>query len=87
MFPVDPDNKRTSNYSSSITTRREQFREDVAERDGRTCLLSNLQDILCGAVHLLPHSKGDRVSMLLLLSVCPWNFSPSAVYCDLYPTP
>ena len=85
MFPIDPDIGRTNIASSVATTRRARFHDDVAERDGRTCVLTGVDEEFCDAVHLLAHSKGDRVGYSYLLSICP--FSPSAVHCDLYPTP
>lgn len=61
MFPVSPGVGRTNITSSNTTSRRAQFRDDVAERDGRTCVLTGLETGFCDAVHLVPHSKGDRV--------------------------
>ncbi|TFK17470.1 hypothetical protein FA15DRAFT_577254, partial [Coprinopsis marcescibilis] len=58
MFPVDPKIGRT-HTTSSATTRRFQFRSDISERDGGTCVLTGMDDIFCDAVHLLAHSKGD----------------------------
>ncbi|KJA25549.1 hypothetical protein HYPSUDRAFT_37543 [Hypholoma sublateritium FD-334 SS-4] len=61
MFPLDPDIGWTTTSSSGATTRRAQFRDDVAERDGMTCVLTSLPEGLCDAAHLLAHSKGDMV--------------------------
>lgn len=69
MFPADPNIARTMITSSVATTRRSQFRSEVAERDGHECVLTGLNEVLCHAVHLLAHSKGDTV--LLLLSIYP----------------
>jgi len=59
MFPVDPKVVRTNITSSVSTTRRGQFRDDVAARDGGTCVLTSMARRHCDAVHLLAHSKGD----------------------------
>ncbi|KAF8889519.1 hypothetical protein CPB84DRAFT_1837553 [Gymnopilus junonius] len=59
MFPVDPNMTRTNVTSSDATTRRAQFRSDIAERDGNECVLSRFRGVYCDAVHLLAHSKGD----------------------------
>ncbi|KAJ3516063.1 hypothetical protein NLJ89_g1358 [Agrocybe chaxingu] len=60
MFPVDPNITRTKIASSGATTWRDQFRDDVKERDGGMCVLTRLPQQLCDAVHLLAHSKGDQ---------------------------
>jgi hypothetical protein len=59
MFPIDP-HGRTCITSSVQTTRREHFRDQVAERDGN-CVLTGLEERSSDAVHLLSHSKGDTV--------------------------
>ena len=74
MFPVDPDIGRTSITSTVATIRRARFRDDVAGRDGRTCVLTSMQGGYCD----LARSKGDRVC---------YSFLIIAVHCDLYPTP
>jgi hypothetical protein len=61
MFPVDPDMGRTNVTSSAATTQRDKFRDEVAVRDGRKCVLTRLEETLCDAVHLLAHSKGHMV--------------------------
>lgn len=61
MFPIDPTGGRTHVTSSVSIRRRNDFRDDVAERDGRRCLLTGVEEIFCDAVHVLPHSKGDEV--------------------------
>ncbi|KAF5371991.1 hypothetical protein D9615_008140 [Tricholomella constricta] len=60
MFPVDPDLERTESFTSSIpTTRLAHFIDDVKERDGSTCVMTGLDEILCDAAHLLAQTKGD----------------------------
>jgi hypothetical protein len=61
MFPADPNTGHTHITSSVATTRRAQFRDGVAERDGRECVLSGMEETSCDAVHLLAHNKGDAV--------------------------
>jgi len=61
MFPVDPDIGRTQVTSSVHTARGFQFHDAVAERDARRCVLANMSERNCDAVHLLAHSKGDTV--------------------------
>ncbi len=61
MFPVDPHIVHTHITSSVLTTRRGPFRDEVAERDGRRCVLSGWDAKYCDAVHLLAHSKSDTV--------------------------
>ncbi|KAI0256499.1 hypothetical protein BJV78DRAFT_1081731, partial [Lactifluus subvellereus] len=60
MFPLDPNLANTRTVTSSRTnTRRDDFRADVEERDGRSCVVTGAPHIMCDAAHLLPHSKGD----------------------------
>lgn len=61
MFPVNANIAHTTITSSCATTRRAQFHNDVAERDGKTCVVSGRTERFCDAVHLLAHSKGDEV--------------------------
>lgn len=61
IFPIDPGGGHTHITSSVSTPRRNDFREDVAERDGGRCLLTKLEATYCDAVHILPLSKGDEV--------------------------
>ena len=68
MFPVDPDIGRTHITSGVTTTRRTRFHDDVAERDGRTCVLTGMIHGVCDAVHLLAHSKGNEVCYGILYS-------------------
>ncbi|KAJ2918912.1 hypothetical protein MD484_g1500, partial [Candolleomyces efflorescens] len=63
MFPLGPTTTRRTSVTSSssgVTTRRARFREEVGERDGYTCVVSGLPGFACDAVHLVPHSKGDK---------------------------
>ena len=60
VFPVEPHILRT-HTTSSPTTRRETFLEDVAERDAALCVLTGMDGIYCAVAHLLTHSKDDKV--------------------------
>jgi hypothetical protein len=60
MFPIDLNLARTRTITSSRTsTRRDNFREDVEDRDG-SCVITGNPFYCCDAAHL-PHSKGDTV--------------------------
>ena len=48
---------RTS-YSSNVTSRRANFKQDVVNRD-RCCVMTGTT--LYDACHIIPHAKGDRV--------------------------
>ncbi len=62
IFPVDPKRMaRTAVSSSVVTPRRDNFRTDTANRDGNQCVLTGSDSLICDAVHLLAHSKGDEV--------------------------
>ena len=61
MFPFDPNMGCTNITTSVATTQREKFRDEVAVRDGRQCVLTGVDDVSCDAVHLVAHSKGDIV--------------------------
>ena len=61
MFPIDPNIGRTHVTSSVRMARGFQFHDAVAERDARRCVLADMLEENCDAVHLLAHSKGDTV--------------------------
>ncbi|KAH9986093.1 hypothetical protein BJV74DRAFT_845570 [Russula compacta] len=61
MFPIDPRLADARTITSSRTsTCRDDFWEDVEDRDG-TCVVTGDPPIACTAAHLLPHSRGDTV--------------------------
>jgi hypothetical protein len=80
VFPVDPNIGRTNITSSVASTRRAQFRDDVAERDGRMCVLTSMNQEYCDAVHLLAHSKGDTVYYSYSQSVLTHNLQSITTY-------
>ena len=57
VFPVDPYISR-AHTTSSTTTRREPFLDNVAELDEEQCVLTDAEVDL---VHLVAHSKDDKV--------------------------
>ena len=83
MFPTDPNIGRTNITSSVATSRRAQFRDDILERDGRRCVLSDMPGKVCEAVHLVGHRKGDVVCYLSL----PHTFTHSHSYTPSQPRP
>lgn len=60
MFPLDPKIARTTE-TSTTSSRRVNFNDEVADRDVKRCVLSKIPVSGCDAVHLLPHIKGDEV--------------------------
>lgn len=66
MFPLNPNIGRAYVTSSASSTREHDLREVVATRDGHRCVLTGVQEIACDAVHLLGHSKGDKVRGIFL---------------------
>ena len=83
MFPLDPDVGRTRITSSIATVRRSLFHDDVVERDGR-CVMTGMYPAACDAVHLLAHSKGDKVCHGILYSQ---SVLLTIVHCGLYSAP
>lgn len=61
MCPMDPEFAKSKLTSSEATSRRADFRETVGNRDGNQCVLTNGGEVLCDAVHLVAHGKGDLV--------------------------
>ncbi|KAI0289830.1 hypothetical protein BC826DRAFT_970734 [Russula brevipes] len=59
MFPIGLRLNNTSTVTSStVSTRRERFCQDVEERDG-ACVVTGGPASICQAAHILPHSIGD----------------------------
>jgi hypothetical protein len=48
--------------SSDRTSHHDSFRDDIIKRDG-ACLITQTPADNCDAVHLVPRSKGDEVSL------------------------
>jgi hypothetical protein len=61
MFPLSSlfNNGRVLT-SSRATTRRNDLRDDLIERD-QTCILTRVRATRCDAAHLVSRSKGDEV--------------------------
>jgi len=48
------------------STSRRDFGDDVVRRDGPACVVTKMEEYLCDAVHLIPHSiKGDEVRFVV----------------------
>jgi hypothetical protein len=47
------------------TIRRRNFRDDVVQRDGPACVVTEEGEYECEAAHLIPHSKGDEVRFVV----------------------
>ena len=47
--------------SSADTTQRHNFRKDICRRDNN-CVITGRQRDFCDAVHIIPHSKGSKIS-------------------------
>ncbi|KZP16672.1 hypothetical protein FIBSPDRAFT_1047317 [Athelia psychrophila] len=62
MLPADPRLGRThvTSSTSADTLRRAGFKDEVARREGNQCGLTGYKADYCNAVHLLPHSRGDK---------------------------
>jgi hypothetical protein len=62
VYPVDPNIVCTEVTSTVHSFQRNHFREEVAMRDSRRCVLTGVDNtILCDATHLISQSKGDSV--------------------------
>ena len=60
LIDVDGINDRTSD-ASSLSSRRQNFRDNIIGRDG-CCVVTGDQDLMvCDACHIIPHAKGDDV--------------------------
>ena len=64
MLPIDPSFHNEGLTSSEYSTRKEDFRDAVSERDGGNCVITNDDDMWCDAAHLIAHNKGDAVYIL-----------------------
>ena len=43
------------------------FRRNVQDRDGESCIITQEAAVHCDAAHLIPHSKGDEVMFMIIL--------------------
>ena len=50
-----------SSFESAHTAHRQDFRQDIIDRDA-TCVVTNATQHICQACHIIPHSRGDQVS-------------------------
>lgn len=81
MFPIDPLMVKNPGRSTSgsTTSRRDDFREEVKERDGNVCVVTGLPGDLayCEAAHLVAHGQGDAVRNSLFC--CAWPHAVSYI--------
>ena len=80
MFPADPNIGRTKITSSVTSTRKDQFHDEVAERDGKMCVWTRWEEEVCEAVHLLAHSKGDTAWYSCSQSVLAYHRNGGSTY-------
>jgi len=64
---ADPQGLNDRVTSSSLTERRNNFRRDVALRDGNRCVVTATEFIECQAAHIIPLRKGNEVLFRMLL--------------------
>jgi len=64
--------------SSAQTQRRHDFRDDVIERDGQRCIITQQRGEDCDACHIIPRSKGDEV--LCKIVIRDPSMTPLPVY-------
>jgi hypothetical protein len=58
---VDVDGLNHLKSSQFTTSSRAGFRDDIVERDGSS-VVNGIDEELCDACHLIPHSKGNQVA-------------------------
>jgi len=42
-----------------------RFKDNIIQRDGPACVVSQVRKEVCDAVHLIPRSKGDEVRFVV----------------------
>ena len=47
------------------------FRREVQDRDGESCIITQEAAVHCDAAHLISHSKGDEVLFMIILACDP----------------
>lgn len=62
---VDHEGLNNRLTSTEQTTCRYNFRGDVIQRDGHVCVVTQEAEEDCDAAHLIPHSKGDEVRLVV----------------------
>ena len=53
--------------TTTLTLRRHNFRNEILVRDGNYCVITGETSEDCDAAHLIPKSKGDEVTFLIIL--------------------
>ena len=59
--------------SSELISRPSNFRSNIMARDGRVCVFTGEDEIVCDAAHLIAKSKGHEV--------CIWCHCSTSVPC------
>lgn len=81
MFPIDPlmGKNPGRSTSGSTTSRRDDFREEVKERDGNVCVVTGVDAdlVFCEAAHLVAHGQVDAVRNSLFC--CAWPHALSYI--------
>ena len=58
-------NDLTTTTEGTLPARRSYFREEVIRRDGPACVITQMEESVCDASHLISHSKGDEVRFVV----------------------
>ena len=58
-------NDRTTTTEGTLPAHRSYFREEVIQRDGPACVITQMEESVCDASHLISHSKGDEVRFVV----------------------
>ena len=45
------------------------FRREVQDRDGESCIITQEAAVHCDAAHLISHSKGDEVLFMIIVTI------------------
>jgi hypothetical protein len=53
--------------TSTLTLRRHNFRDEIVVRDGPFCVITGVDSGLCDAAHLIPKSKGNEVTFMIII--------------------
>jgi hypothetical protein len=56
----------SSTETTQMTPRQQDFRDNIIERDGPLCIISEMPAEDCHGCHIIPRSKGDEVIMQVI---------------------
>ena len=60
------DDEITSSSQSNQTEGRANFRQQILDRDGPFCVITQEPAEDCDATHLIPRSEGDEVAFMII---------------------